>query len=96
MLPFASVSPVESVAMKVSYENGVKVSAFTCMYRDGRSAQLSLRETEDGTLTGQVRMDLAEEEGKEQQVRAFTFNYAWDAGEETYDLDLDKCEHLSD
>lgn len=96
MLPFASVSPVESVAMKVSYENGVKVSAFTCMYRDGRSAQLSLRETEDGTLTGQVRMDLAEEEGKDRQVRAFTFNYAWDAGEETYDLDLDKCEHLSD
>ena len=95
-LPFASVSPWQQMGFTVTNQRGVKAQTFKGVYRDGREAEIMLREAEEGTVTGTVRMDLKAEEGEKGGVRAFTFNYAWEAGEETYDLDLDKCEHLSD
>lgn len=95
-LPFADVSPWMQLVLRVTYNQAVTTQQMLLSYRDGRHTDVTLRKPDEGTLTGSLRMDLEADENGQRRVRAFQFNFAHDAGEETYDLDQDKCEHLSD
>ena len=94
-LPFADVSPYAQVSLTVTNQENVTTRSMKVIYRDGRTTDIAIKQMDEGTVTGSVRMDL-ETEDATAAVRAFTFNCAWDKGEETYDLENDKCQHLSD
>ena len=94
-LPFADVSPYAQLSLTVTNQDNITTRSFKLICRDGRTTDVALKQMDEGTVTGSVRMDIAAEDGTV-GVRAFTFNCAWDKGEETYDLENDKCQHLSD
>ena len=97
-LPFAENSSLSVLNVTVQKVEDLPTTTVTGSYRDGRSFEVNLRRVDEGALSGSVRMDIAADEEKQipAGVRAFAFNCAYDEGEETYDLEQDLCQHLSD
>ncbi|MBR6525038.1 MAG: hypothetical protein IKT57_03625 [Clostridia bacterium] len=97
-LPFAENSSLSLLNITVQQVENLPTTTVSGSYRDGRSFEVNLRRVDEDTWTGSVRMDVAADEEKQLPagVRAFVFNCAYDAGEETYDLENDLCQHLSD